>query len=58
MLVEGFPIHWSDDKNQMSVKASLFSSPFISSLLSQEMDLSTSIIEAQTKIRLNLNYVI
>lgn len=49
MLVEGKPIHWSDDKNQMPVAESLFSYPFVSSLLSQEMDLSTSITGDQKK---------
>lgn len=49
MLIKGFPIRWPDDKNQMSVAESLFSSPFISSLLSQEMDLSISITGAQKK---------
>lgn len=47
LTLAGFPVHWSDNKSQMSVAKSLFSSTFISSLLSQEMDLSTSIIEEQ-----------
>lgn len=49
LIHAGFPVLWSGDKNQMSVAESLFSSTFISSLLSQEMGLSTSIIGVQEK---------